>query len=335
MKRVTEREDYSTVSSAYRANKVGFQHLRTGDPDTRRMLDRARKVAGSDLPVMIVGETGTGKNLLAQAIHNVSGVSGDFVAVGPADLPPSLADSVLFGHLRGSFTGAHKDHPGLIDSAAGGTLFLDELLELDANLQAKLLGVVEYRKFRPVGAVDEKRTDARLVVGIQDDPEQAVAEGKLRRDLYYRLKVAVFRLPPLRERGEDAVELAREFTEQAAKRQSLPVGELAPDAVAAVRRYAWPGNLRELKRVAQVAVLDADGGPIEARHLGLDQAAAELPPGGDRPPSLRMAEVERWAYAQALERTGGNRREAARILGVGEATLYRAISRFGLADPSG
>ncbi len=294
------------------------------------MLDRARKVAASDLPVMIVGETGTGKNLLAQAIHNVSPVTGDFVAVGPADLPPNLADSVLFGHMRGSFTGAHRDHPGLIDTAAGGTLFLDELLELDMNLQAKLLGVVEYRKFRPVGAVDEKRTDARLVVGIQDDPEDAVADGRLRRDLYYRLKGAVFRLPPLRDRGDDAVELAREFTAEAAKRQGLEPSELAPDAVSAIRRYSWPGNLRELKRVAQVAVLDADGGPLEARHLGLEEAGETLPSCGDRPASLRMADVERWAYAKALERTDGSRREAASLLDVGEATLYRAIRRFGL-----
>ncbi len=322
-------EDHSTVSSAYRAHKVGFQHIRTGDPATRRMLERARKVAPSDLPVMVVGETGTGKNLLAQAIHNAAGNRGPFVAVGPADLPGSLADSVLFGHRRGAFTGADRDHPGLIEGAAGGTLFLDELLELDDALQSKLLGVVEYRKFRPVGGVEEKRTDARLVVGIQGDPDAAVAEGRLRADLYYRLKGAVFRLPPLRERGEDAVLLAREFTEQAAKRMRAPLGELAADAVEAIRAYAWPGNLRELKRVTQVAVLDAEGGPIHAAHLGLGEGGA-APRMGDLPPSLRMDELEPWAYRQALARTGGNRREAAKVLGVSEATLYRKLQAFGL-----
>ncbi len=331
-KTVAPSDDSPTVSSAYRAHKVGFQHIRTADPATRRMLDRARKVAPSDLPVMVVGETGTGKNLLAQAIHNASGVRGPFVAVGPADLPGTLADSILFGHRRGAFTGADRDHPGLIEGAAGGTLFLDELLELDDTLQSKLLGVVEYRKFRPVGGVEEKRTDARLVVGIQGDPDAEVAAGRLRADLHYRLKGAVFRLPPLRERGEDAVLLAREFTEQAAKRLRVPLAELAEDAVDAVRAYAWPGNLRELKRVAQVAVLDAEGEAIRAKHLGLGEGAA--PPvgaqGAGGPPSLRLDELERWAYQQALARTGGNRREAARLLGVSEATLYRRIKDSGL-----
>ncbi|RMH03169.1 MAG: sigma-54-dependent Fis family transcriptional regulator [Planctomycetota bacterium] len=318
----------STISSAYRAGKIGFDHLRTGHPETRRLLHRALKIARTDLPVLVVGETGTGKNLLAQAIHNASGVPGDFVAVGPADLPKDLAESALFGHQRGAFTGADRARPGLIEAAAGGTLFIDEILELSETIQTKLLNVVDYRKYRPVGAAAEKRTTARLVVGIQGDPDRAVAAGRLRSDLLYRLKGAVFRLPPLRERGDDAVALAREFTEQAARRKGLPLGELTPAAIDAIRAYSWPGNVRELKRAAEVAVVYAEGRAIDPRHLGLDRLASQPLGEADGPPSLKREDLERWAYAKALERTGGNRRAAARLLGVSEATLYRRLGSF-------
>lgn len=327
---VKEPGDFSSVSSAYRANKVSFQHLESGDPVTRRIFDRARKVAATDLPVMVVGETGTGKNLLAQAIHNLSGAGGDFIAVGPADLPATLADSVLFGHSKGSFTGAHKDHLGLFDSAENGTLFLDELLELDLNLQAKLLGVVEYRKYRPVGVVDEKRTNARLVVGIQGDPDKAVEDGKLRGDLYYRLKGAVFRLPPLRERAGDAVALGQKFVLQAAKRLGKEAPTLSEESKAAIAAYSWPGNLRELKRVIQVAVLDAEQGLIGVEHLGLDSGGSPLAADGDGPASLRKQDLEEWALRKALEMTGGSKRLAAKELGISEATLYRSIRRLGI-----
>jgi len=292
----------------------------------------AAVIAGSDVHVLVTGDTGTGKELVARAIHaHSSFASGPFVAHNCALAPRDLFESEFFGHRRGSFTGADRDHAGLLSQADGGTLFLDELETLLPAHQAKLLRVIDDGEVRPVGAETSQRVSTRFLAATNRDARSMVAEGTLREDLYYRLRGIEIQLPPLRQRGDDILLLAAHFAgEQSAG--------FTADAMQALARAPWPGNVRQLRNIVQGARAVAGEGriglhhlslesmdlPVATREAGMDGAAERLPGGR----SLR--EIERLAIQQVLEECGGNRTRAAKILDIDRSTLRRKLREFGL-----
>lgn len=286
-----------------------------------RVLDR---VADSDLPVLLTGESGTGKEVAARALHQAGARRrGAFVAVNAAAIAPGLLESELFGHQKGSFTGADRDRPGLLRQVAGGTLFLDEFTEMDLEVQAKLLRALETRHVRPVGGDREFAIDVRVVAAANRDPQQAIASGRLREDLYFRLAVVTVHLPPLRERAVDIVPLAAHFLAHLAEQAGAPAPVLDADLAAALRARRWPGNVRQLRNEMQRLWVLAAGGALRAELLSPAEPAAAA---GDLPPGLDLQAIERWAIDRALAAAGGNKAEAARLLGIGRRTLYAKLA---------
>ena len=280
--------------------------------------DRIARVAASDAPVLVTGESGTGKELVARALHAASPrAGGPLVVVNCAAIPPALVESELFGHVRGAFTDARTDHTGLFASAHGGTLFLDEVAELPLGVQPKLLRALQEHAIRPVGAATELAVDARVVAATNRDLDAMVAAGTFREDLYYRVHVLQVALPPLRARGGDVLELARHFLRDHA---------LAPDAAAALVAHGWPGNVRELESALVHALALAAEQPITRVHLP-DRIAQSRSPIHDGQ-LVTLAELERRHVAWVLERVGGNKAAAARILGIERKTLYRMLERW-------
>lgn len=287
---------------------------------TMHVLDR---VADTDLPVLLTGESGTGKEVAARTLHQASSRRrGQFVGINVSAIQGELLASELFGHVKGAFTGADRERAGLLRKAAGGTLFLDEITEMDLELQAQLLRALEERKVRPVGSDREFDIDVRVLAASNRDPREAIDEGRLREDLYFRLAVVTVHLPPLRERTDDVVALARHFVAQFAADKSLPAPELAEDFVAALRARSWPGNVRQLRNELQRVWALADGGPLQAQFLSPEE---EAQPAGHGAP-MELAKLEQWAIDRALEQAGGNKAEAARLLGIGRRTLYDKLS---------
>jgi DNA-binding NtrC family response regulator len=287
-----------------------------------RALHVMDRVADTDLPVMLTGESGTGKEVAARALHTSSARRrGQFVGVNVAAIQGELLASELFGHVKGAFTGADRERPGLLRKSAGGTLFLDEVTEMDLELQATLLRALEERKVRPVGSDREFAIDVRVIAASNRDPRAAIADGRLREDLYFRLAVVTLHLPPLRERSDDLVVLARHFVAQFAAEQSLPAPELSGDFVAALRSRSWPGNVRQLRNELQRVWALADGAMLQAQWLSPEE---ELPANNATP--VDLAQLEQWAIDRALEQAGGNKAEAARLLGIGRRTLYDKLA---------
>ena len=305
---------------------TGFEAIIGSSPALRQTLDQAARVAPlRDLTVLIGGETGTGKELLARAVHYGSPRAGDpFVEVNCAAIPSNLLESELFGHERGAFTGAVAAKPGLFEIAHGGTLFLDEIGTLPLELQPKLLRALETRSIRRVGGQQSRQVDVRVVAASHVDLGQAVRQGEFREDLYYRLNVLTLVLPPLRAREGDVELLARTFVERIATSYGLPVPELSQETRTALRAHRWPGNVRELRNVLERAVvLSPPGtlrlGPLEdARGRG-DSSAGVLPF------PAPLAEVVRTAAQAMLDLTGGNKSEAARRLGISRPRLQRLL----------
>jgi len=300
----------------------------------QRAFRRIEDLAESPVPLLILGETGTGKDLCARAVAEIAGMERAFLTLNCAALGHSLVDSELFGHRRGAFTGAVRDHTGLLQQAHGGILFLDEIAELPLSTQAKLLRAVESGRFRPVGGEAYRISEFRLIAATNAELEQRVERGAFRADLYHRLGAARIRLPPLRDRGEDIKRLARHFLEQTQVRSETPCpGSFSAAALELLATYTWPGNVRQLKNVVEAAAALARGhAEIDRRELqGLLTAA----PTGARhtPPDLDLTEVVRRAELEAIRaalvRTGGHRGKAAALLGISRATLYR---RLELAD---
>ena len=294
-----------------------FPGLLGESPALLRTLAVLDRVADTDLPVLLTGESGTGKELAARALHGQGKRRGQFVGVNVAAIAEGLLASELFGHQKGAFTGADRERIGLMRQAAGGTLFLDEITEMDLELQARLLRVLEQRAVRPVGSDREFGIDVRIVAATNRDPRRAIAEGRLREDLYFRLAVVVVHLPPLRERGDDVVLLAEQFVQQLAREHGVPPPALGADLVAALRSRAWPGNVRQLKNELQRLWALAGGAALRAEHLSPVRDEPEV----DGVP-VDLAALEQWAIERALVRTGGNKAEAARMLGIGRRTLY-------------
>jgi len=300
----------------------------------RRTLRDVARVAPTDATVLLTGETGTGKELFARAIHRASRrADGPLVRVNCAAVPPSLMESEFFGHERGAFTGATHSREGRFTLADGGTIFLDEVGELPADLQAKLLRVLQEGEFEPVGSSETRRVDVRVVAATNRDLEAAVEEGEFREDLYYRLAVFPLELPPLRDRADDAVLLARAFAERAALRYGRPPPRIDESDARAIRSYAWPGNVRELQNVVERAVITAGDGPLDlARFLpgrvetepraGRPGSSGALPVGGDPAPGQPPARVLREEEIRALQRENLRRAleaAAGRIAGDGGA----------------
>jgi two-component system response regulator AtoC len=296
----------------------------------RQLMGLARRIAPTDATVLVTGETGTGKELVARGIHEHSRrAAGPFVVVNCAAIPETLLESELFGHTRGSFTGASVARSGLLVRARGGTLFLDEIGDMPLPLQAKLLRVLEDRRVRPVGSDEEIPTDFRLVVATHRDLEQAVQEGLFREDLFYRLDIARVSIPPLRERGPDTMALARLFLAEASDRLQRPVLGLSRRAALRLAEYPWPGNARELRNCMERAAMMAEGELVELADLPervSRYAAHHVLVDAEDPESLvSMAEVERRYILRVLAAVGGRRGEAARILGMDRKTLYRKL----------
>ena len=288
-----------------------------------------RKVATSSAPVLILGESGTGKEMTALAIHRRSQCkTGPFVAINCNAIPESLMESELFGHEKGSFTGASMQRKGLIESAAGGTLFLDEIGELPLPIQVKLLRFLQERTFQRVGGRQEIQSDVRIVAATNADLKETIKSGGFREDLYFRLAVVVLNLPPLRDRGEDVQVVARDFLKRYAAQNGRGDLSFGPDAVRALSRYQWPGNVRELQNRVQRAVIMADGGRLSAADLELAELTGE-----DRPAmSLKEAreQVERTLIEQSLRRHRGRISAAAQDLGVSRPTLYELMQKLGI-----
>ena len=280
--------------------------------------------------VLILGETGSGKDLVARALHDASARRDrPFVQVDCAALPDELIESELFGHEKGAFTSAHKQRTGLIEAAEDGTVFLDEIGELPLDLQAKLLAVLERRKVRAVGSTRERDTAAWFIAATNRDLNEMVAAGGFRSDLYFRLNIVTLRIPALRERSDDVQRLARHFADQAARRYGVDGIELTPEVIEHLENYAWPGNVRELAHVMERAVLLSRNGNINPAQLAL------VPSGGTERRSgslddMTLEEAELHLIRQALEKTRGNVSEAARRLGVTRMTLRHRIKKYGL-----
>ena len=287
---------------------------RDAAPSLERLIDLAAR--HDDVPVLIVGETGTGKGYVARRIHERSSRAAlPFVEVNGASLSATFLESELFGHERGAFTDAKQAKRGLLEVAGRGTLFLDEVGELVAEVQPKLLKVLEERTFRRLGGTAEIRSEARMLAATNQPLEQRMREGRFRADLYYRLQVLTLVIPPLRERRDELAALAHAFAPRGAR--------LSPAAQRAIERYEWPGNVRELKNTLWRAALLADGTDIEPRHLSLPQLAADA-----EPAPVTLADVERAAIASALEATNGNRVQAAQRLGIARSTLLEKLKRM-------
>ena len=309
------------------ARQLEEQYNMAGESEAMQEVFRLiRKVAPSDAGVLICGPSGTGKEMVAHAIHNNSRRSeGPMEIVNSAAVPPTLLESELFGHVRGAFTGAVADKPGRFELADGGTLFLDEVAELPLECQAKLLRAIEEGRIRRVGDTRSRPVDVRLIAATNRDPAQAQAEGALRLDLFYRLDRLRIELPRLRERDGDIELLARRFLHQFGLQVKHPVHDFAPEVLEMFRAYQWPGNVRELRNVVERMVILADS-PVLGPDLlprELRAAVAEGPAGG-----RSIAEVERDHIVRVLAAVDGNKKRAAEVLGIDRSTLYAKIRKY-------
>ena len=315
----------------------GFQNIVGESQLLRDALALAERVAGSRrTTVLLIGETGTGKELFARGIHYAGATSSEpFVAINCAAIPEALLESELFGHERGAFTGAHARKQGLLELAGQGTLFLDEVHHLPRQLQPKLLRALESRQVRRLGGLDEMAIECRIIAASSPLLEQVVATGEFREDLYYRLNVFAIALPALRERLDDVERIARHFLAEETREYQQPK-RFADDAVAALLVHRWPGNVRELKNVVErAAILSGDSSVVRAEHLMIQrrttsrQAVADDAVGDIRIPRTGklLEEIEREAVALTLQLTNGNQAAAARLLGISRPTLAKKMAR--------
>jgi DNA-binding NtrC family response regulator len=291
------------------------------------VLQMVARVAPTDANVLISGESGTGKGLIAQAIHAASDrASGPFVTVNMGGLSEGVFESELFGHVRGAFTDAKSDRMGRFELAGGGTLFQDEVANLSSGQQAKLLRVIETGEFEPVGSSRTRKVDVRILSATNADLSAEVAAGRFRRDLLFRLNTVEIRLPALRERPEDLPVLGEHFLRRFALRYRKAVGGFEPDALAAIRSWEWPGNVRELEHAIERAVLMVEGSQIRASDLGLSIATGD----GSKVDEMELEDVEILLIRKALARFDGNVSRAAQFLGLSRSALYRRIQRYSL-----
>jgi transcriptional regulator with PAS, ATPase and Fis domain len=326
----------AAIDAGGAAEPVLFHGMWTRDPRMMQTFRIIEKVAAEEVTVLVRGETGTGKELVAQAIHALSPRrGGPLRAINCAALPPPLLESELFGHVRGAFTGAVRDTPGHVQLADGGTLFLDEVAELSLELQAKLLRVIETRTVLPVGAREAMPVDVRFVSATHRALRAEVAAGRFRADLMYRLRVIPIRLPPLRDRPADVLLIAGKLIDQLNARGRRRIASISAAAEAAMERYEWPGNVRELCNalayafaIGEGAVLGLDDLPPEIAAPGRIDAEVTVVPEAAPPDAETTPEARR--IRDALARTAGNRDRAAKLLGLSRVTLWRRMRALGL-----
>jgi len=328
-KALARARSVSALQSDYRRlveKSPGYDEMIGDSPPMQTLKSKVPRVARAAGCVLIRGESGTGKELVARAVHRASPRSDrPMLSVNCAAIPDDLMESQLFGHKAGAFTGADRDHPGYFRQADLGTLFLDEVGELTLEGQAKLLRILEGHSFLPVGATEEVKVDVRVIAATNQNLQTFVREKKFREDLYYRLSVFELQAPPLRERGDDIGRLVEFFLESFRRQHGRPRLELSDPARAKLLCYNWPGNVRQLRNVIDSAVVMAEGGTIEPDDLPLhDTGSGEVE-------SLRLDYWERKLIGEALRRTGGNVPDAAKLLGIGRATLYRKIEQYGIS----
>ena len=297
------------------------------------IYETIESVAKSDANVLIVGESGTGKELIANAIHyNSLRAKKPFIKVNCAALPKELIESELFGHTKGAFTGAHADKDGLVQHAAGGSLLLDEIAEMPVELQPKLLRVLQERSYRRVGSEKTYAVDFRLISSTNRPPADAIRDGLLRDDLFYRISTITIHVPPLRERAEDTQMLAEHFLKMYARKYSRPISGISQAAYARLFAHAWPGNVRELQNVVERAVLLAKGNKIEPIDLPFDNGAtpekSAQTAAWDVPPNMTLEDLEKIVIERTLQRTGGNKQAAANLLGIYRPRLYSKIRKY-------
>jgi DNA-binding NtrC family response regulator len=337
VRRAAEKASLARRARAHERIAESWSEPIVGDTGlVKDLLGLVERVAASDAPVLVTGETGAGKELVARAIHARSPrAPGPFVVVNCAALQEGLLESELFGHERGAFTGAVRSREGLLEAAHGGTLFLDEIGEMPAPLQVKLLRALQDGEVRRVGSNRVRRVDVRYIAATNRDLEAAVKDGEFREDLYYRIRVLPVAVPPLRERAGDIPALVAHFLAPARAARGLPL-EVTPRAMAALEAYPWPGNVRELRNIvermavlAPDATLDVGQVPAEVRAPGAVPAAA----GGEGyPPELPLEEVERRHLLRVLEAQGGNKTRAAEVLGITVRTLYNRLDAYRRAE---
>jgi len=322
-----------------------FKKIIGSSDKIRNVFESINVVTGSDVPVVIQGETGTGKELVARAIHyRGPRRKAPFYPVNCAAIPETLLESELFGHERGAFTGAVERRKGKFEMANGGTLFLDEIGDMPTSTQAKILRVIEDHAFRRVGGSDLIHVDVRIISATNKILSEEVEKGTFREDLFYRLSVFPIFLPSLRERKDDVVELAQYFLERTSAEAGTPAPRLSESAVHAMRAYSWPGNVRELQNTIKRAALLASGGPIEPAHLGLHEEGERREEGGItreiesvlkdlmRGEIVPLDKVEEIFIRQTLAATNGNITEAATRLGVSRSTIYRKLQEYGVEN---
>jgi two-component system, NtrC family, response regulator len=313
-----------------RSAAESFEGIIGTSPQMQEVFAAIRKVATASAPVLLLGESGTGKEIAAEAIHRRSlRKNGPFIAINCNAIPENLLESELFGHEKGSFTGAHAQRKGLIESAEKGTLFLDEIGDLPLPIQVKLLRFLQEQTFMRVGGRQEIRSDVRIIAATHADLKSAISDGRFREDLYFRLAVVVIGLPPLRERGNDIAVVATEFLNRFAAQSGKTGVTFAPETLRAASRYSWPGNVRELQNRVHRAIIMADGQRITPADMELNHV-----PGGIPATTLKEARenIEREMVIQALRRSGGKISAASNELGISRPTLYELIQKLGITS---
>ena len=337
--RVVKLEATTEALSKDLTGKVGVTMVGESEP-VQKLLGQVRKAAATDATVFIHGESGTGKELVARMLHDLSPrVNGPFIVTHCAALAETLLESELFGHERGAFTGAVKKKLGRFELADGGTLFLDELGEISANVQTKLLRVLQEREIQRVGGEETVKVDVRVVAATHRDLKAEVAAGRFREDLFYRLHVVPLEVPALRERPEDIGLLARHFVAKHAPRINPAIKSITPAAVSGLCRYAWPGNVRELENAIEQSLVFAEGASLDEKDLPAFLQSAEaraahsqgaLPvPHGDRPLPDILEDLERQLIERAYEKAKKVKTETARLLGIKTSALYYKLEKYG------
>jgi two-component system response regulator HydG len=317
--------------------KFGFEGIIYASSKMKDLIDRLKRIAPTDATVLITGENGTGKELVAQAIHqNSPRKNKRIVALNAGAVAQNLVESELFGHVKGAFTDAVTDRVGAFEYANGGSLFLDEIGDMPLSTQIKLLRVLEEHQLTRVGDNKPSKVNVRMISATNRDLEDSIASGEFRQDLYFRLKVVTVHLPALRERREDIVPLTEHFRKQFNKRHGKTIKTLSPAVMRRLFAYEWPGNVRQLRNAIEtMIVLDVDGlldvDDLPPELMDVEEAPAG---GGEGPMGLigqPMDSIEKWAIEQTLKLTNGNREESARILEIGARTLYRKLDKYGLS----
>ena len=316
------------------AGKVRVGDLVSRSPVMQKLFEVLPAIAASPSTVLILGETGTGKELAARTIHALSSHrKGPFIAVNCGALPDTLLESELFGYKAGAFTGAEKDKPGRFALAKGGALFLDEIGEISPSLQVRLLRVLQERTYEPLGSTRSETTDARIIVATHRDLAEQIRKGEFREDLYYRVNVIRVELPPLRRRMEDLPLLAEQFVERFNHLQGRAVRGVAPEVLAMLMAHPWPGNVRELENVIERAFILCQDGPIRLEHLPEELRFHGDSRNAEHPVRQAHDLLDAQSIQAALERNGCNRLAAARDLGIHKTTLFRRMRKLGLALP--